>query len=172
MAAQYRLKNGSVIHQHHYTGHTILAGADVHSFRIIVDPTIYQLPGVDARFAGKPADIENDWFAADSNSVWFMNRRIDGADPASFRGYYGDQCKWVSDHSHVWCFYVAAHPKVKLLPKADPSSFGFLIEEFSPYVRQYARDARYVYYYGRRVLGAEPATRKTISCLTIQFDFL
>lgn len=89
---------------------------------------------------------------------WFMNRRIDGADPASFRGYYGGQCKWGSDHSHVWCFYVAAHPKVKPLTKADPSSFGFLIEEFSPYVRQYARDARYVYYYGRRVLGAEPGS--------------
>jgi hypothetical protein len=64
--------------QHHYTGHTILPGADVHSFRIIVDPTIYELPGVDARFAGKLADIKNDWFAADRNSVWFMNRRIDG----------------------------------------------------------------------------------------------
>jgi hypothetical protein len=89
MAAQYRLENRSVIHQHHYTGETILADADVHSFRVIVDSTIYQSPGVEARFAGKPVDIQNDWFAADSNSGWFMNRRIDGADPASFRGYYG-----------------------------------------------------------------------------------
>jgi len=158
MAAQYRLENSSVIHQHHYTGETILAGADVHSFRMIVDSTIYQTPGVAARFAGKPVDIQNDYFAADRNSVWFMNRRIDGADPASFRGYYGGQCKWGSDHSRVWCFYVAANPKVKPMPKADPSSFGFLIEDFSPYVRQYARDARYVYYYGRRVLGAEPSS--------------
>jgi DKNYY family len=158
MAAQYRLENRSVIHQHHYTGETILADADVHSFRVIVDSTIYQSPGVEARFAGKPVDIQNDWFAADSNSVWFMNRRIDGADPASFRGYYGGQCKWGSDRSRVWCFYVDANPKVKPMPKADPSSFDFLFEDFSPYVRQYARDARYVYYYGRRVLGAEPGS--------------
>src|SRR5262245_40319029 len=156
MAAQYRFQNGSVIHQHHYTGETILADVDIGSFRIIVDSTIYQSPGLEARFAGRPVDIQNDYFAADRNSVWFMNRRIDGADPTSFRGYYGGQCKWGSDHSRVWCFYVDAKPKVKSMPKADPSSFGFLIEDFSPYVRQYARDARYVYYYGRRVLGAEP----------------
>jgi hypothetical protein len=156
MAAQYRLENGSIIHQHHYTGETILADVDLDSFRIILDPTIHQSPGLDAWFGGKPVDIRNDWFAADRRAVWFMNRRIDGADPASFRGYYGGQCKWGSDHSRVWCFYVAAKPGVKPMPKADPSSFGFLNEDFSSYVRQYARDARYVYYYGRRVLGAEP----------------
>jgi len=32
MAAQYRLENGSVIHQHNYTGETTLADAVVHSF--------------------------------------------------------------------------------------------------------------------------------------------
>jgi hypothetical protein len=135
MAAQYRLENGSIIHRHHYTGETILADVDSHSFRIIFDSTIYQSPGVDAWFAGKPVDIKNDWFAADRSAVWFMNRRIEGADPASFRGYYGGQCKWGSDRSRVWCFYVAANPGVKPMPKADPSSFGFLNEDFSSYVR-------------------------------------
>jgi hypothetical protein len=41
-----------------------------------------------------------------------------------------------------------------------PETFGFFTENHgsSAYLRQYAHDAKFVYYYGRRVQGARPET--------------
>ncbi len=150
MQAQYRVERGSVIHHHHYTGDTLLEGADSQRFRVIADP----LPGLSHWL--RNGSVGNDYFATDERTVWFMNHPIIGCDPSTFEGFWGGQCKWGRDRNGVWCFYVDRKPSSKPMRTADPASFGFFLEELSGYTRQYARDRRNVFYYGRRVSGARP----------------
>ena len=150
MRAQFRVEGDSVVHHHHYTGDTVLDGADPAGLRVIVDP----LPGLDAWLRGDSTG--NDWFATDERRVWFMNLPVPDADPASFAGFWGGQCKWGRDRRRVWCFHLGARSAAKPMAGADPASFGFFPEAFSAYMRQYARDRRGVFYYGRRVLSARP----------------
>ena len=146
MVAQYTIIDQQVYYEHHYTGRTRLAGADAHSLTPLLDPV------VTGYFAG--------WhFAAkDQATVWFMNRPVIGADPATFAYYWGGQCHWGVDQRQIYCFYVGSKPSVKVIKTANPACFRFLPEETpSAYTRQYALDGKYVYYFGRRVLNARPA---------------
>ena len=101
MVAQYTVIDNQVYYEHHYTGCTLLTGADAPTFTALLDPV------VTGYFAG--------WhFAAkDQATVWFMNRPVIGADPATFTYYWGGQCHWGIDHQHIYCFYVGRKPSYK-----------------------------------------------------------
>lgn len=146
MVAQYTVIDNQVYYEHHYTGCTLLTGADAPTFTALFDPV------VTGYFAG--------WhFAAkDQATVWFMNRPVIGADPATFTYYWGGQCHWGIDHQSIYCFYVGRKPSYKVIKTANPAHLRFLPEEVpGAYTRQYALDDQYVYYFGRRVLKARPA---------------
>ena len=145
MVAQYTVIDNQVYYEHHYTGRTLLAGADAKTLAPLSDPV------VTGYFAG--------WhFAAkDRATVWFMNRPVLDADPMTFTYYWGGQCHWGVDQRYIYCCYVSSKPSVKVIKTGNPTHFRFLPEEtLGAYTRQYALDGKYVYYYGRRVLKARP----------------
>jgi hypothetical protein len=145
LAARYTINGDRVEYEHHYTGRQLLTGADSRTFTVLDDPAMK------GYFAG--------WhFAAkDRDSVWFMSRKLEGADPATFKYYFGGQCQWGTDRDRIYCFYLSAKPSFKAISSGDPESFRFLEDEpEGAYMRQYALDAKHVYYYGRRVAKARP----------------
>lgn len=136
MVAQYTVIDKQVYYEHHYTGRTLLTGADANTLVPLADPV------VTGYFA--------DWhFAAkDQTTIWFMNRPVIGADPATFTYYWGGQCHWGVDQRYSYCFYVGSKPSYKVIKTANPAHFRFLPEEASgAYMRQYALDGKYVYYF-------------------------
>lgn len=152
MVAQYTIIDQQVYYEHHYTGRTLLTDADAHTLAPLVDPVMT------GYFAG--------WhFAAkDQTTVWFMNRPVTEADPATFTYYWGGQCHWGVDQRHIYCFYIGSQPSYKVIKTANPECFCFLPDEApGAYARQYALDDKHVYYYGRRVLKARPAHFRNIS---------
>jgi DKNYY family len=144
----YMASADGVVFKHHYVGTQRLEHADPASFMPIADSTL--------------ADFEPPYFAGkDEESVWFMHKKVPGADPQSFEYFHGGQCKWGRDRAHLYCFYVDRIPKIKVMKSKCLEAFGFFHEHgdfLGPYMRQYAHDAHYVYYYGRRVRGARPQT--------------
>lgn len=151
MVAQYTVIDNQVYYEHHYTGRTWLTGADAPTLTPLLDSV------VTGYFAG--------WhFAAkDQKTIWFMNRPVTEADPATFTYYWGGQCHWGIDHQSIYCFYVGRKPSYKVIKTANPAHFHFLPEEGTgAYMRQYALDGTYVYYFGRRVLKARPAHFRNI----------
>lgn len=144
-APGYTIEDGQVFYTHHYVGRQRLEGADPATFTPATDPIVAGTDKEDWHFAGK-----------DHTSVWFMHVPIPVADAASFRYFHGGQCKWATDRAHIFCLYVDARPRVKVVKTKTPAGFRFADEPFGAYMRQYARDDRRVYFYGRLVRGADP----------------
>ncbi len=151
MAVQYTIEAEGVVYTHHYTGRQVLQDADTATFTPLVDPVALGSANEDWHFAGK-----------DRNSVWFMSRRIEEADPETFRYFFGGQCHWGVDSSHVFAFYPGSKPRVKIAKSTAAKSFRFLDEPFGAYMRSYALNEHRVYYFGRWVRGADPATFRNI----------
>jgi hypothetical protein len=146
---RYLIHEDRVEYENGSSRRSILSGADPGTFTPLVDPV-------------QPGFLGQHFAAKDRTSVWFTTMRVDGADPESFTYFHGGQCKWGTDRNHIYCFYMGGKPSMKRI-KGDPRSFRFLVgEEPGPYMRQYALDDRHVYYYGRRVLGADPKTLRNL----------
>jgi DKNYY family len=140
--------DGVEFHHHYYpTAAQRLDGADPASFTALSDPT--WIAAEPLSYAGK-----------DKTSVWFMHKQVPDADAQSFIYFVGGQCHWGRDRIRLYCFYVENNPVIKIMKSPAPETFGFFTENQgrSAYRRQYARDAKFVYYYGRRVQGARPET--------------
>ncbi len=149
MTPHYVVSAAGVEFHHHYypTAVQRLDGADPASFTALSDPT--WIAAEPLSYAGK-----------DKTSVWFMHKQVPDADAQSFIYFVGGQCHWGRDRFRLYCFYVENNPVIKIMKSPAPETFGFFTENQgrSAYRRQYARDAKFVYYYGRRVQGARPET--------------
>lgn len=152
--SEYRIEEGRVVYEHHYVGVRPVEGADPATFDVLHDPSLRPHAPMAAR---------------DRRGVWFMHVPVPDADPATFEFFHGGQCRWGRDAARIYCFYVDARPRVKVV-NGDPASFGFLPEPDSSYLRQYAYDRRFVYYYGRRVRGVVPQRFRAIAAETVRLD--
>lgn len=148
---QYTIEDGRVVYTHHYTGRQVLETADASTFMPLYDPVVTGSDKETWHFAGK-----------DRAAVWFMHRRVDEADAASFRYFFGGQCHWGFDRSNVFAFYPEAKPGLKVAKSPVSETLRFLDEPFGGYMRRYALDDRRVYYHGRWVRGADPATFRNL----------
>lgn len=148
----FTVEAGEVFFSHHATGRRRLDGADAATFEPLADPIVEGTDREAWRLVGR-----------DRASVWFMGLRIPEADPASFRTFHGGQCHWAVDRAHVFALYVGAAPRAKVAASRATASFRFLDEPFGAYMRAYALTDERVYYFGRWVRGADPATFRRLA---------
>ncbi len=150
MASEYVVSTDHVEYRHDATQRAVLTDADVATFAPLLDVTI-------------PADISLPPRAAkDRSAVWFMDTRIEGADPVTFRFFWGGQSYWGVDKNCIYWFYYRRKPQIKIINSGDPKSFHFLDEPFGAYSRIYALDDKHVYCAGHIVRGADPATFRNV----------
>jgi hypothetical protein len=101
-------------------------------------------------------EILDRWFAKDRSHVYFLHKIVPEADPATFAylGGYDDQ--WAKDKDRAFHFVPSkAAGRVTSIRSASLDAFEIL--EDAPFSK-YARDAEAVYYCGKRVKDADPAT--------------
>jgi hypothetical protein len=106
------------------------------------------------------------WFARDHRRVYFLYRAVTGADPGSFVHLGGYDCQWARDGSFAYYFWpTKAARQWQALKSRSLSSFQILPGcRFS----EYARDDETVFYKGKKVRGADPASFEIMTARQIE----
>jgi DKNYY family len=98
-------------------------------------------------------EVLGKWFARDHLHVYFLYRAVDGADPSMFTYLGGYNDHWAKDHAQAYYFWpTKAARQYRGLASDSVDRFAIL-----PNCRftEYAGDAEYIYYRGKRVRGAD-----------------
>lgn len=148
-----------------------LAGADVETFAVLEDETLTENDLCTLREVSNRYALGQSRYAAkDKFSVWTREIKIPDADPESFVLYLGGQCTWGQDKNRGYCFYSAGKQRIKNISLTGP--LRFFNDRFGAYMREYAFDNRYVYFFGRRVKGAQSDDCRRLIEENVQGDAL
>jgi hypothetical protein len=97
-----------------------------------------------------------DWFAKDRRHVFFLYRVVEGADPDSFAVLGGYNSHWAKDKARAY-YFSPSKAAGNMWPIESESLDSFEILPNGKFA-EYARDREAIYYFGKRVRGADAAT--------------
>ena len=150
----YIVKRNEVAYLDYDENELVLEDVDLATFEILEDKTLTEsdleeLRGKYNRYAlGKSR-----WVAKDKNNVWTKEVKIPGADPETFEFFLGGQCMWGQDKNGGYCLYSEGKNRIKNITLNGSLQF-FKEDRLGAYMRMYAYDDKYIYYYGRRCKGS------------------
>ena len=150
----YVIKENEVVYVDYNDRELLLDGVDLATFEVLDDKTLSESDLEELRKKYNNYALgKTRWAAKDKNSVWAQELKIQGADPETFEFYLGGQCDWGQDKNGGYCFYSYGKNRIKPITLTGFLQF-FKNDRLGGYMRMYAHDDKYVYYYGRRCRGA------------------
>ena len=167
----YVIKENEIVYIDYKDREIVLEGADPDTFEVLEDKTLTEsdldILGIKRNnYALGKAHLA----AKDKNSVWTREVKIPDADPDTFEFYFGGQCTWGQDKNSGYCFYYYGKNRIK--PIKLKGRLQFFEDRIGGYMRMYAFDDRYVYYYGRRCRGSVSAGSRYLIQEDVQIDTL
>lgn len=167
----YHIRGNEVVFIDYDDKEIILEGADTNTFEVLKDKTLTESDLEELRRKHNGYALgKSHWVAKDKNSVWTREVRIPGADPETFEFFLGGQCMWGQDKICGYCFY--SYGKNRIKPITITGSLRFFNDSPGGYMRMYAFDDRYVYFYGRRCKGSKSDDCKHLIIENVQIDKL
>ena len=149
----YIINDEKVYFQANYQPDCLLEGADLQTFQPLDDKTLTAENLADLTKKYVPYGWKNlRYVAKDRKSIWANGMKVPDADVDSFEYFFGGQCDWGQDRNRAYCFYREGKNKIKVLNAVG--QLRFPKDTLGGYMRMYAYDDKYVYYFGRRAKGA------------------
>ncbi len=134
----------------YYTPDYLWLFNDTERFYVVTSKDMFELPVDSGSF------IANSSFIKDSMSVFYLTKRIPGADPNTFRAASTIAPRgWEPIHYIYGKDKNRVYYKDEVVEGADPATFTVYERNF---YEDYARDRSSVFYEGKKILGADPTT--------------